>query len=31
MGFYASWAGQTKLQLIANPGIGSGWTNNVQH
>jgi thiol-disulfide isomerase/thioredoxin len=27
MGFYASWAGQTKLQLIAKPVISSGWTN----
>jgi hypothetical protein len=24
MGFYASWACQTKLQLIAKPVIGSG-------
>jgi hypothetical protein len=27
MGFYASWARQTKLQQIAKPGISSGWTN----
>jgi len=31
MGFYASWAGQTKLQQIAKPIIGSGWTNIVEH
>ena len=31
MGFYASWARQTKLRLIAKPGFSSGWTNNIQH